>query len=82
MWGRVLPVVIVVVCIIYTAVYVVQSDSERIRRLPKFLWLILVLALPVVGMVAWWVFGRPTSRPEPPSVAPDDDPDFLRGLGR
>ena len=71
---------LVIGCIIYTSVHVVQSDSERVRGLPKSVWLVLVLCLPVVGMVAWWIFGRPINTAPPPSVAPDDDPDFLRRL--
>jgi len=73
-------VLIVFACIIYTAVCVVQANSERIRRLPKLLWLMLVIVLPVVGMTAWWIFGRPLNQPDPPPLAPDDDLDFLRSL--
>lgn len=77
---RVVLVLIVIACIIYTAVYVVQCNSQRVRHLPKFLWFILVIVLPVIGMIAWWLFGRPLNRPTPPPLAPDDDPDFLRNL--
>ena len=77
---RVALVLIVIACIIYTAVCVVQANSERVRRLPKLLWLLIVLMLPVVGMLAWWVFGRPLNHPDPPTLAPDDDLDFLRSL--
>jgi len=77
---RALPVLILVACIIYTIVHVVQSNSERVRRLPKSLWLVVVIFLPVFGMIAWWIFGRPLDGPLPPTMAPDDDPDFLRNL--
>ena len=77
---RVALVLIVIACIIYTAVCVVQANSERVRRLPKSLWLLVVLVLPVVGMITWWVFGRPLNQPDPPTLAPDDDLDFLRSL--
>ncbi len=58
----------------------VQSDSEQVRHLPKTLWLLLVLILPLVGMAAWWIVGRPIASPAAPPLAPDDDPDFLRNL--
>ena len=77
---RAIPILILIACTIYTVVYVVQSDSEQVRGLPKSLWLVIVICLPVVGMIAWWIFGRPVDTYSPPPMAPDDDPDFLRKL--
>lgn len=70
------------------------EDKRKIRGMPRFAWVIAILLLPLVGAIAWFVFGRPHraggSRPgwrpaggppEPPRRrAPDDDPDFLRSL--
>ena len=80
--GRVIPILILIALIIYTAVVVVQSYSERVRYLPKFFWLLAVIVVPGVGAVCWWVFGRPLAGvgAPPPPTAPDDDPDFLRSL--
>jgi len=84
--GKALPVVVAVVLAIYCLVQVVQSRPETVRSLPKWLWALVVLAIPVLGPVAWLVVGRPRDgRRRPPRrparpVAPDDDPDFLRGL--
>ncbi|MCL2470143.1 MAG: PLD nuclease N-terminal domain-containing protein [Propionibacteriaceae bacterium] len=77
---RGLPLLLFIACTIYTAVHVVQSDSERVRVLPKFLWLVIVLVVPIFGMVAWWIFGRPIDTGSLPPQAPDDDADFLRRL--
>jgi len=77
---RYLPVLLVIAAIIYTAVYVVQSNSEKVRSLPKTLWLALVLVVPVIGALAWWIFGRPLAGAHHPPAAPDDDPDFLRRI--
>ena len=70
------------------------SDKRTIRRLPRALWVLVIVLVPLVGPVAWFWFGRPRKpltprsgwrpavglpeRPRP--SAPDDDPDFLRSL--
>jgi len=77
---RVFGVLLVVAIWVFTIVHVVQSNSERIRGMPKALWFVIVVAVPVAGVLAWWIFGRPLAEPPQPPTAPDDDPDFLRGL--
>jgi hypothetical protein len=75
-----------------------SADNKRaIRRLPRAVWVALILLVPVVGATAWFLFGRPLSLrvagtgswlPVPGSVgrstgsAPDDDAEFLRSLDR
>jgi hypothetical protein len=69
------------------------EDKRQIRGMPRFAWVIVILLVPLVGAIAWFLFGRPLSTgrsrpgwrpggpPEPPRRrAPDDDPDFLRSL--
>ena len=80
-----LPVVILVLAVIYCLVEVANADPERVRHAPRWLWAAAIIALPGVGSVAWFVFGRPvntTERPKPQRrpTAPDDDPEFLRRL--
>jgi hypothetical protein len=49
--------------------------------MPRWLWLAAVICLPLLGSVAWLIFGRPRpDKPQDPPKAPDDDPDFLRRL--
>jgi len=78
--GYVLSVILLLVCIVFTEAHVVQANSEQIRVLPKSLWFALVLLIPAIGMIAYWIFGRPLHTVAPPPVAPDDDPEFLRNL--
>lgn len=84
---RALLAIIVVGVIIYALVDCFLAPRGNVRVMPKAVWVLLILILPVVGAVLWFIFGRPimsrpsragTSRPRP--VAPDDDPEFLRSL--
>ena len=89
---RVLVPVALLAFTIYCVVDAVQTDDDRVRGLPKALWLVMILLFPLVGGGAWLIAGRPTSILEtilgprqklgPPRgpVGPDDDPDFLREL--
>jgi hypothetical protein len=87
--GRVLLYGAVFVVVLYAFIDVLQTQSARVRTLPKWLWALLVVIVPVLGAVAWFLLGRPgrddaaggrrgLGRGGP--VAPDDDPTFLREL--
>jgi hypothetical protein len=86
---------------LYAIFDALTAPAERIRTLPKAIWLIIVLLLLDIGAIAWFIWGRPRASvsaraPRSPfgwqshggspggpprrSVAPDDDPDFLRRL--
>lgn len=39
---------------VYAAVKIVQSDASTGA---KVLWIVLILLLPVLGLVLWWLFG-------------------------
>ena len=86
---RAVPFVVGVVLAIYCLVEIARSDPAQVRLLPRWLWALLAL-VPFAGAAGWLLFGRPNgTRREPPRgpqqappIAPDDDPDFLRRLGR
>jgi len=94
---RVLPVLIELGLLIYCLIDCIQADPAAVRNLPRWAWIVLILLFPLVGGIAWLVVGRP-ARPVPGAapldgfpvgpraprrpVAPDDDDDFLRTLGR
>lgn len=73
------------------------EDKRLIRGMPRAAWVAVIVLVPLGGAVAWFLTGRPRPAggtragrrpgrailPEPPrSRAPDDDPEFLRSLGR
>ena len=86
---RFLPAILLIVLAIYCWVEIVQSDPRQVRQLSRGVWALIVL-IPLAGSVAWLIGGRPNGeevrkapqRPRPRVIAPDDDPDFLRGLNR
>ena len=86
--GRYLPIIIIALLMIYCVVEVAQAPRFAVRRMPRWAWATAVISLPLAGAVGWLLLGRPNAeslgkkkRPERRPTAPDDDPDFLRGLG-
>ena len=91
-------VLLVVLVWVYAFYDALTAPPERVRNLPKAIWLLIVLLLSVIGAIAWLAWGRP--RPEVRArvrqspfgrqghgstrarrtLAPDDDPEFLRRL--
>lgn len=69
-----------------------SAEGEDIRGLPRLAWVSVILFVPLLGPIGWLVAGRPdggvargpfgTAAPGASrrSVAPDDDPEFLRSL--
>lgn len=85
--SRALSLLVVLGFLVFCLVDCFQTPEERVRTLPKVVWVLLIIIIPIVGGVAWLVAGRTPLRPadgggRPPRrpVAPDDDDDFLRGL--
>jgi hypothetical protein len=86
---RYLPLLIAAALLIYTLVDIALIDRSRVKALPKLLWALIVLVLPIIGAVLRIVLGRErlSERGGGGSVrrgprAPDDDPEFLRKLSR
>lgn len=87
---RYLPFLIYAAVTIYSIVDIALIERYRVRALPKIVWVLIVIVIPIVGAVLWFLLGRirlndsgdtrgPVRRGP---AAPDDDPEFLRKLGR
>ncbi|MFD4469856.1 PLD nuclease N-terminal domain-containing protein [Rhodococcus sp. NPDC058505] len=50
---------IVMVLWVGCLVDVICADEHRVRHLPKILWLIVVILVPLLGSVLWLLLGRP-----------------------
>ncbi|SDD66570.1 PLDc N-terminal domain-containing protein [Auraticoccus monumenti] len=82
---RYLPIFIALALMVYCIVDVAQTQGDVVRRAPRWLWLTVIVVVPIVGPICWLVLGRPTrnsggSGGTTPPRYPDDDPDFLRRL--
>ena len=91
---RSLPFIIEVVLLVACLVDAVQSPPSQVRSLPRWTWILLIALVPFAGPIAWLFAGRPrrgaAANPatwplrdfaaQPRTIAPDDDPEFLRTL--
>ena len=64
-------------------------SADRVRNLPRALWVLVILLVPLAGPLAYFFLGRPVAPPReggpvrrtsPRPASPDDDPDFLRSM--
>ncbi|MBB2923934.1 PLDc N-terminal domain-containing protein [Cellulomonas cellasea] len=80
---RYLPYLIELALLVYCLIDCIQTDSSLVRNLPKPLWVLLIVVVPIVGAIAWLVAGRPErsarSRHVPwPSTATAGFPEYER----
>lgn len=75
---------VVVIVTVYAVVDCAMMQAERVRGLPKPAWLVVILLVPVIGVVLWFVIGRAPAgyRPAPRPTAPDDDQRFLGSISK
>jgi hypothetical protein len=73
-----LVVGVVIAALVFTVYSIVDcalTERFRVRGMPKALWVVVLLVLPVVGGVLWFLIGRGPARRR--FLGPDDDPRFL-----
>ena len=92
---RYLPFLISLVLTVYALFSCIQTKDEDVPHLPKLIWILLIVFVPLVGPITWLLMERSArrrrngggtggspARPAPRPSAPDDDPEFLRWLDR
>ena len=71
----IIGIVIAVAFTLYALVDAAMTDHARARGVSKPVWVVIVVLLPVIGGVLWFLIGKgqmPVAAPKPP----DDDPRF------
>ena len=86
--GQAILVLVWIGVTIYAAISCIRCDEADVRAVPKALWLVVIVFLPLAGGLLWILLGDTSTpghsfgRGSPKVVAPDDDPDFLRSLNK
>ncbi|MCR2792029.1 PLD nuclease N-terminal domain-containing protein [Microbacterium sp. zg.Y625] len=81
--ARILLIVALLLAVfwVYSIVDCAVQDPRRHRGVSKPMWLLIVVALPVLGGILWFAVGRTKRADIPRPKAPDDDPEFLGRIG-
>ncbi len=70
--------------VVYTLFHCIMSPAAKVRSLPKGVWILAIIVLPVIGAGLWYWLGAPKAAAGPAAprrgMGPDDDADFLRQL--
>lgn len=78
--------VVPIALMIYALIDCIQATEVEVGDLPRPVWLLIIILLPVVGPIAWLVVSRShrneARRSAPRQVPPDEDPEFLQWLAR
>lgn len=78
--GLFVAIVAAVAFVVYALVDCLFTESYRFRALNKAAWAAIIVVLPVIGAILWFLLGRRSrSLGRRRTIAPDDDPDFLGG---
>lgn len=69
---------------VFSIVDCAVQPATRHRGVPKPAWIAIVVLIPVLGGVLWFALGRRrgTAQGNVRSIAPDDDPEFLRSINK
>ena len=77
-----LPVLLLLIAFwVYSIVDCALLSPTRHRGVSKPVWILIVVQLPVLGGILWFIVGRGRQRTAPVSTAPDDDLEFLGSIG-
>jgi hypothetical protein len=75
-----------------------SAEEDRLRALPRWAWVLIILFFSPIGAIAWFIVSQTSDAPrrnvwkqgsgfpehQRPgrTVAPDDDPEFLRRIAK
>lgn len=72
-----------VIFTVFVAVFAASADKRDVRLIPKWVWVLLCIFITPFGGLLYLTLGRPVGEgktPQTRTIAPDDDPEFLRNL--
>lgn len=64
---------LVIGVMVFSLVDIIRRDDFQVKHLPKTMWIIIVILLPIIGSVLWFTLGR---------VYPEDGPRMPRPAAR
>ena len=69
---------------VFALIDLILIDRRRVRAFPKIVWGIIIVLVPFVGALLWFFVGHVwgSRGGERRTIAPDDDPSFLKNLRR
>lgn len=88
---RAIPAILSVAIAIFALADCIQTGDDKVRGLPKWAWIVLIVLIPWIGPITWLIVGKDRTggtrggpgRSGPQRggpLAPDEDPEFLRKL--
>ena len=60
--------VIVLAAMVFALVDIIMRDEWQVKHLPKFGWVLLVILIPLIGTLLWFLLGREYSGASPTSA--------------
>lgn len=76
----ILGIASLVIFTVFVTVFAASAQASAVRTLPKWVWVLLCLVVTPLGGLAYLTLGRPVGGSPKRTLAPDDDPEFLRKL--
>jgi uncharacterized membrane protein len=80
---RIIAIFVAIALAVYATIDCLQTREPK--TLPRVVWLLIIIGLPMVGPVLWLLFGRANRGGRgggPGPIGPDDDPSWLRKVSR
>lgn len=56
---RILPAALEVALLVFGLIDCIIADPTRVRNMPKWGWVLLIVVIPLAGTIAWLFAGRP-----------------------